>query len=70
MRSTLLVRHEGGQMRDNEVSNSVLLEEIRLNRASITRVGDKVSGKVGRTELVGWLSVVAILVGLFASFTA
>ena len=44
------------------VSRQTLLEEIRLNRAAIHCVEEKLSGKVGRGELVGWMTVVGLIV--------
>lgn len=46
-----------------EESRRNIIEEIRLNRAAIDRVDDKIermgtrlSSKVGRTELFGWMA--------------
>ena len=40
---------------DKEVADFIV-KEIHLNRRAIERVGDKLSSKVGRAELFGWLS--------------
>ena len=52
----------------DEVPNKFLLDEIRLNRAAISKIGTVVSGKVGRTELFGWLGAVTTLVLLTLAF--
>ena len=50
------------------VSNEFLLEEIRENRRVILTTKDEVSGKVGRGELVGWLSATSLLIGMVVMF--
>ena len=43
-------------IRDDQLTESYLIDEIRLNRVAIEKVDDKLSGKVGRTELFGWIA--------------
>jgi len=58
-------------MGDEElISPKVLLDEIRLNRAGIKEVDDKLDGKVGRGELFGWLGTLSILAALLAAGVA
>jgi len=52
----------------DEVPNAFLLDEIRLNREAIHDVDDKVSGKVGRGEMLGWLGATVTLSGLIVRF--
>lgn len=58
-----------------ERNDKYLIDEIRLNRASIERgddklskaiekVDDKLSSKVGRTELFGWIASSMGVVGI------
>lgn len=51
-----------------EVSHQVLLDEIRLNRADIKGVNDKLGSKVGRGELFGWLGVLGTVIGTVILF--
>jgi hypothetical protein len=39
-----------------------VVDEVRINRTAIERVGDKLDGKVGRGELFGWFSVIGAVV--------
>ncbi len=41
-----------------------VVDEVRLNRTAIERVGDKLDTKVGRGELFGWFSVIGAVVGV------
>lgn len=50
-----------------EIPNQILLDEIRLNRADIKKVDDKLDGKVGRGEMFGWLGTLGLLASLLAA---
>lgn len=51
-----------------EVPNKFLLDEIRENRHEIIENRKTISGKVGRGELVGWLSATGALIALMTRF--
>ncbi len=53
---------------EDTVPNSFLLEEIRENRHEIMENRKLLAGKVGRGELVGWLSATGALLGLLVRF--
>jgi len=52
----------------DEIPNTFLLEEIRLNRQEIGEVKRLLGGKVTRTELYSVLSVIAAVGIGFAAF--
>ena len=46
------------------IPDSLLIDEIRLNRTAIERVENKLDGKVGRGELFGWLGATITVASL------